>query len=160
MCYSESKGVAVHRKNILRTKKSNPLNYYTEIVLASLSILLISFVLTFTHNICLWLFASILAMFDIIFLFVIIFSFLFVYTFRHKQQFKNTIILDDDGLTYKTAYNIKVIFPKEKIKALVIKKHSLTILTDTPCYFYFDIQNKEKIMEALKKYKFKTTIIK
>ncbi len=159
-CYSESKGVAVHRQSILKKKKPNRLNYYTEILIACLAILIISFLLTLTKDMFWWLFASLLALIDIIFLFIIIFNFLFVFTFRHKQKFKNTIILDDNGLTYTSVYNIKVNFAKEKLQALVIKKHTVTILTDTPCYFYFDINTKEKILEALKKYKYKTMIIK
>ena len=52
-----------------------------------------------------------------------------------------------------------MIFNWDKIKAVVIKKYSVTILTDTNVYFYFDIKLKEDIIKCIKKYGSKTLII-
>ena len=52
-----------------------------------------------------------------------------------------------------------MIFSFDKIKCIVVGKYTVTILTDTPVYFYFDISKKEDIIEAIEKYGDKDKII-
>ena len=47
---------------------------------------------------------------------------------------------------------IKMTFNWDKVLGVVIGKYTVTILTDTPCYFYFKIDDKRKIIKVLEKY--------
>ena len=58
-------------------------------------------------------------------------------------------IIDDNGITNDSFQNIKMIFSWDKIKMMIVKKYSITILTDTSCYFFFDISKKDEIEKAL-----------
>ena len=45
-----------------------------------------------------------------------------------------------------------MIFSWDKIKGFVVGKYTVTILTDTPIYFYFNISKKDEILKAIEKY--------
>ena len=69
-----------------------------------------------------------------------------------KNNFINEILINEDGITDKSFYDIKINLNWSKIKALVIKKKTLTFLTDTSLYFFFDINEKGTIIKAINKY--------
>lgn len=69
-------------------------------------------------------------------------------------------MIDENGITDESYYGIKMILKWEKITGVVIGKHTITILTDTPVYFYFDIAKKEDVIKAIDKYGNKDLIIK
>ena len=81
------------------------------------------------------------------------------YNFKKKNNFENTIILDEEGLTDKSFYGIKITITWDKIKAFVIKKHTITVITDTSLYFFFDIKEKDQVLKAIDKYSKNTLII-
>jgi hypothetical protein len=54
---------------------------------------------------------------------------------------------------------IKITLSWEKIPAAVIKKHTVTFITDTQLFFFFDIKNKEEILKLVEKYSENTEII-
>ena len=74
---------------------------------------------------------------DIIFLTITVVSTYYMYICRKKSPILD-VIIDKEGITNFSFYNIKMVFNWDKIKAIVVKKNSVTILTDTPIYLYFD----------------------
>ena len=158
-CFDEAKGVALHKRKILKSKSASCLSYMQEVFLIFLVIEFICFLLSFIGESRACLFVYFLLTVDIIFfLFRIIRVFVGI-LLRKKQDFKGSIIIDENGITNTSYYKIKMVFSWPKIKAIVIKKYTVTILTDTPCYFYFDIAKKKKILEAVNKYHKNTLIL-
>ena len=96
---------------------------------------------------------------SVIYLIAMLVNILTIYRFRKKQKFNNTIIIDKNGITDESYYGIKMIFSFDKINAIVVGKYTVTILTDTPCYFYFDVKEKENIIKAIEKYNKEVRII-
>lgn len=144
--YDESRAVAIHRKEIIKTKKANALTYSTEVLLVFTIILLISLIAKE--------FKTIFIILNFIYLMTNIIRFISSYKFRKKQNFKNEIIIDEKGITDLSSFkNVEILFKWAKIKAIVIKKYSVTLLMDSNIYFYFDIKEKEKIIKEVKKYK-------
>lgn len=144
--YDESRSVAIHRKEIIKTKKANALSFSTEVLLVFTIILLISLIVKE--------FKTIFIILDIIYLMTNIIRFISSYKFRKKQNFKNEIMIDEKGITDLSSFkNVEILFKWTKIKAIVIKKYSITLLMDSNIYFYFDIKEKDKIIKEVKKYK-------
>ena len=144
--YDESRSVAIHRKEIIKNKKANALTFSTEVLLVFTIILLISLIIK--KNGILFMTLS------FIYLMTNIIRFISSYKFRKKQNLKNEIIIDEKGITDLSSFkNVEILFKWAKIKAIVIKKYSVTLLMDSNIYFYFDIKEKEKIIKEVKKYK-------
>lgn len=144
--YDESRSVAIHRKEIIKNKKANALTFSTEVLLIFTSILLISLIIK--------KYGIIFMTLSFIYLMTNIIRFISSYKFRKKQNFKNEIIIDEKGITDLSSFkNVEILFKWKKIKAIVIKKYSVTLLMDSNIYFYFDIKEKEKIIKEVKKYK-------
>lgn len=144
--YDESRSVAIHRKEIIKNKKANALTYSTEVLLVFTIILLISLIIK--------KYGIIFMTISFIYLMTNIIRFISSYKFRKKQNFKNEIIIDEKGITDLSSFkNVEILFKWAKIKAIVIKKYSVTLLMDSNIYFYFDIKEKEKIIKEVKKYK-------
>ena len=144
--YDESRSVAIHRKEIIKNKKANALTFSTEVLLVFTIILLISLIIK--------KYGIIFMTLSFIYLMTNIIRFISSYKFRKKQNFKNEIIIDEKGITDLSSFkNVEILFKWAKIKAIVIKKYSVTLLMDSKIYFYFDIKEKEKIIKEVKKYK-------
>lgn len=158
-CYDEAKGVALKKKQILKNKNAKVLSYMQQVLLKFFLIAILNFffaiLLGDSYYPC---FILILILDDIFVLFHFIET-IKTYLIRKNQKFKNTIKLEESGLIDQSYFGIEMKFSWDKIKAVVIKKYSITILTDTPCFFYFDTSKKEKIKEIIKKYSPKTLII-
>lgn len=157
--YSESHGVAINKNKILKAKKSKCLNYFQMILIIFLSILILSILLILLNN-CYTLSLSILFItFNIVFISLSLLQIISTYFYRKSKKFNNSIIIDKEGITDNSFQGIKMVFSWDKIKGVVIKKYSITILTDTRCYFYFDISNKDDIIKSVNKYGSKDLII-
>ncbi len=158
-CFDEAKGIALHKRKILKNKSVSCLSYMQEVFLIFLVIEFICLLLSLVASYSMCFFIYFLLTVDIIFfLFHIIRVFVGI-LLRKKQGFKGSIIIDENGITNTSYYKIKMVFAWPKIKAIVIKKYTVTILTDTPCYFYFDVAKNKKILEAVKKYHKNTLIL-
>lgn len=157
--YNEARGVAQSKKKILKTKSSKCSNYLTSYIISIIFIILLITLISLTKSLCLFNLGCVLLSLEVIKdIFAITFD-LVMYSRRKKMNLKSIITLDEEGLTDASFQGIKMIFNWNKIKGVVIKKYSITILTDTSCYFYFDISNKNNIIKALEKYASKDIII-
>lgn len=159
--FDEARGVAIHKKSVLKNRKSKTLSYtqgkIIVFVLLFLSSLLFAFFCKFNCYMV-WLY-FLTYLITIIYLAFAVISTIEIYSFREKRGFKNTILIDENGITDESYYGIKMMFKWEKITGVVIGKRAITVLTDTPVYFYFDISKKEDIIKAVEKYGNKDLII-
>lgn len=160
--FDESRGVAIHKKSILKRRKSNTLSYLQGklIVFILLFILDIFFAFLCRFNCYMVCFTCLTYLITLVYLFCTVINIIGIYKFRKKQQFSNTILIDKNGITDESYFGIKMIFRWEKITGVVIGKYTVTILTDTPIYFYFDISKKKEVIKAVEKYGNKDLIIK
>lgn len=157
--YNEARGVVLNKKKILRKRNSRCMNYLTRILLTLLFVLLIVIMMSITKSLCLYDLGVIILFIELVNIAFTLASNITFYVFRKKRNFTSTIVINEEGLIDTSFQGIKMIFSWDKIKGVVIKKYSITILTDTSCYFYFDIKSKEDILKAVEKYGSKDLII-
>ncbi len=158
--YNEAKDVANSKKKILKSQSPKCLNYLNRNIIAILLIITLAASMPFTTNLCLINLIYTLILLEVITVLFAITNYIMAYLYRKKRNFKSIITLNEEGLTDTSFQGIKMIFSWDKIKGIVIKKYSITILTDTPCFFYLDIKNKKDIENAIEKYASKDLIIK
>lgn len=159
-CYNEAKGFAVNKKYIIKRRKKNLFSYIERTLLIYLFL--------FVINICINAFINpwkgyipifIISLFEIIYLIYIIVNYVRTSNYKGKQKYINTINIDENGITDESYYGIQMLFKWNKIKAIVVGTYTVTILTDTPVYFYFSKEKKESIISAIKKYDNENKII-
>lgn len=158
-CYDEARGVAMNKSYILKNKKITLFSYtdymysiFCILLILSLGILFLAPNELITLSIC-------LLVLDFMFLIYTLISTYYMYNLR-KRKSPLEVLVDQDGITNSSFYGIKMIFNWDKITGVVVKKNSVTVLTDTPIYFYFDKKQETKLIREIKKYKPKITIIK
>lgn len=155
--YNEAKGIAVNKKRVLKHKTNKVPTYLTSalITIALLSICTFIFSIIDSSNIFKLFFLISL----IIYISYSILRTIWSVNFKKKQDFLNTIIIDENGITDSSFYNIKININWDKITAIVIKKYTITFITDTHLYFFFDISKKEEILKLVKKYSKENLVI-
>lgn len=129
-------------------------------MLSILNLLLVAFCWYCYCNCYICIASGILFFITILYL---ILNFLFLlpsYFYRKKHNFKSSIIVTEKGIIDNSFYGIEMTFYWEKVKAIVIKKHSVIILTDTPVYFYFEKSKEKELVDAITNYKKDIVIIK
>ncbi len=157
-CTSEAVAVSKHKKSILKKKKKNLFNAMEEsLLIFALALFVVFLLILFLKNNA-YFYASIVFLIGLCYLTGRIVSITNLYYVK-KVSGKKTIILNEEGLTDQSYYDIQMNFSWNKIKAVVVHKYSVTILTDTPCYFYFPISQKKKIISTIKKYHKNTLIL-
>lgn len=155
--YNEAKGIAVNKKRVLKHKTNKVPTYLTSVLITItlLSICTTLFSIIDSSNIFKLFFLISL----IIYISYSILRTIWSVNFKKKQEFLNTIIIDENGITDSSFYNIKININWNKITAIVIKKYTITFITDTHLYFFFDISKKEEILKLVKKYSKENLVI-
>ena len=155
--YNEAKGIAVNKKRVLKHKTNKVPTYLTSalITVILLSMCTILFSIIDSSNIFKILFLISL----ITYISYSILRTIWSVNFKKKQDFLNTIIIDENGITDSSFYNIKININWDKITAIVIKKYTITFITDTHLYFFFDISKKDEILKLVKKYSKENLVI-
>ena len=148
--YNVAKGIAVNKKKVLK-KKTNKVPSYLISAIITISLLVIFFILFIIIDKS-RIFTITFLLFIIVYILYAISRTIWSYNFKKKNNFINEILINEEGITDKSFYDIKINLNWSKIKALVIKKNTLTFLTDTSLYFFFDIKEKETIIKAINKY--------
>ncbi len=82
-----------------------------------------------------------------------------VYELKYRNNFISSVTIDERGIIDESYYGIKMLFKWNKIASVVIGKHSVVILTDTPVYFFFNRRDSKKIIKTIERYHRKTMII-
>ena len=156
--YNEAKGIVVNKKRVLKHKTNKVPTYLTSalITITLLSICTILFSIIDSSNIFKTIFLVLL---------IIYISYSIIRTIgsillkKNQIDLINTITIDENGITDKSFFKIKINLSWDKIKAVVVKKYTVTFITDTQLYFFFDIKDKEEILKQVKKYSKETLII-
>lgn len=156
--YNEAKGIVVNKKRVLKYKTNKVPTYLTSslITITLLSICTILFSIIDSSNIFKTIFLVLL---------IIYISYSIIRTIgsillkKNQIDLINTITIDENGITDKSFFKIKINLSWDKIKAVVVKKYTVTFITDTQLYFFFDIKDKEEILKQVKKYSKETLII-
>ena len=159
-CYDEARGVAMNKKYILKNKKLNLFTYTDYMYLIFSILFFLSIILMFSKNFNTVMLGIIITIFDILFLLYVFISTYIMYNYCRKKKLPLKVLVDKNGITNSSYYDIKMIFKWEKILGIVVKKNSITVLTDTPIYFYFDKSKETSLIKEIKKYKKDITIIK
>lgn len=152
-CGNESLGVMVNKNYILKTHKNPNYNYSEHVLLITIIILLFAGILSLLGSKPLLVIALALTL---IAFFYLMFNIIFVikmYCIRRNSKFKNEIEIDGGGIHDKSYFGIEMTFDWNKIKAIVVRKHTVIVITSTPIYFFFDITKKDDLVEAITKYK-------
>ena len=163
-CYNEAYGIASHRNKYLKNPRSKIHSYtyygfiylWLAIVYNLLTCLLYKLIgyNTFICFLC-------CLMHIINFIVVLYFIYYLLRLMISKQRkIKGSFILDKKGLIDSTFKGIKILFEWSKIKVVIVGKHSITILTDTPIYFFVNRDLESTLIPALKTYKKNLLIIK
>lgn len=156
--YNEAKGIAVNKKRVLKHQTNKVPTYLSSalITITLLSIGTIIFSIIDTSNIFKTIFLVLLITYTS---YSIIRTISSVLLKKNQIDLINTIIIDEEGITDKSFFKIKINVSWDKIPAVVVKKHTVTFITDTQLFFFFDIKNKEEILKLVKKYSKNTKVI-
>lgn len=146
-CFNEAQGVATAKSLVLKKKNPKVTTYLQNVVLIFLYILLVSLYLLVFKRIFLF---SLVLFADLVFLFLNIFY--MIERCLSTDKPRGTTTINKNGLVNNSYKKIEMHFSWDLVEAVVIKKNSITFLTKTPCFFFFDIANKKEIKELLKKY--------
>lgn len=150
--YSEAKGVALHRSDIIKNKRANAFSYFQLAIMLFFLFFFFSITLLYVGGFCYWFVATVIVFFAFAFLAYTVIRYAATYDYAKKNKFKNTLTITEEGITDESFYGIKIFLNWSKVKAIVIKKYTVTILTDTPCYFYFEKAKKDKVVAEIQKH--------
>ena len=161
ICYDEARGVSFYKRKILKYKKNKSFSFIlTQIFFITLLLIIsISFSLLSTCNKNIYLISNTFYVISIIYFYYAIISMLCSYFFRKKNNFNNIVTFNKEGIIDESFRGLKIIVKWDKVLGIVVGKNTITILTDTPIYFYFDIKEKDNIFKVLEKYNINDKVI-
>lgn len=152
-CMNESMGVNLNKNYILKYKKNTDYTYTEHTLYVTIIILLVSAIFAILRT-NLSIFLSMMAIFcAALYLLAVFIVVLMGYRGRKKVNFKNEVEINEHGITDASYYGIKMTLNWDQIEAIVVRKNTVVILTNTPIYFYFDKNKKKDIINTSKKYK-------
>ena len=158
-CLNEALGTNINKKYILKTKNNTSYTYeehfiLTFIIILSISTLLLLINIPYRIELC-------TIGFFCAFMYILtnIVYFTLVKIEMKKRNYKNEIIIDKDGITDTSYKGINITIEWSKITAIVLRKHTVVLLTKTPYFFYFDISKYKDIIKLCQKYKENIKII-
>ena len=153
-CYNEARGVAQNKNYVLRKKKAKTWTFLQTSIINTFLIAIILLCIISYCDLSYWY--LLLCFVPIVFNHIYLFFYLRKIK-RYQKRFFN--IFDEDGIHDESFYGIKMLFTWKKIQAIVIGRKSIVVLTDTPCYFYYGIDKKHDILDAIEMYSKKKKII-
>ena len=147
--YNEAAGINTSKRKILRTKNTRCLNYFTKLIIIYFSFIIFSLFLLINGN------KEVFGLYVIILIIIIVLSlFRLIITiyYRKNNGLTKTVIIDEKGLTGEFFDGLTITFSWKKLKAVIIKKYTIVILTDRKVFFYFTINEKKEVLKAIQKY--------
>lgn len=155
--YSEARGVALNKRRVLQKKNAKCLSYFTIILWLWIALGVLSVAVGF--GVYKWL-VYVFIVIDFLAILSPIIRTIGNYKWKKANNFLNTVIIDEKGITDKSYKGITITIPWNKIKGVVVKKYSLTILSDVAIYFYFSSESQDVVLKECLKYIDKCKIIK
>lgn len=158
-CLNEALGTNINKKYILKTNNNTSYTYEEHFILIFIIILAISTILLllklpYSIELC-----SIGFFCAFMYILTNIVYFTLVKIEMKKRNYKSEVIIDKDGITDTSRNGISVTVEWSKISAIVLRKHTVVLLTKTPYFFYFDISKYKDIIKLCEKYKKNIKII-
>ena len=158
--FDEARGIAIQKRKVLKNKNSSCLTY-TQIQLIVVAIMLtlgLVFMSLGKVNYRGYIIGSVIFILTLAYIAICIVSVVGYYNFR-KSCSKKGLVIDENGVTDESFYDIKLTFSWKKILGIVITKNTVTFLTDTPIYFYLDKSSQKDIIEVAERYNVQDKII-
>ncbi len=153
VCMNESMGVNLNKNYILKSKKNNDYTYTEHVLLITIIILMASAILALLQTNTSVLLSMMVIFVALLYLLASIIIVLIGYFARKKVNFKNEIVIEKEGISDSSYFGITMTLAWDQIEAVVVRTHTIVILTNTPVYFYFDKNKKKAIIDNIKKYK-------
>ena len=154
--YNESPGVIANKDEIIKNPKIKVYNYIERgIINVMLILLAIIFSIINTYIIGENILSKILIAISLILLIIMLLYFLVFYisySVENKRKHIGSLEVDAEGIKDYSDDGMIVGFSWNNIKAVVIKKHTINILTDNTIYFFIDIKYKERLLLAIDRY--------
>ena len=157
--YGDAKGIARNKKLITKTKGKIYINYYLELLIRFIALMVIGYYFFYSKNQLISLFAFVFLIITVSLYIVKTLSIIKVYELKYRNNFISSVTIDERGIIDESYYGIKMLFKWNKIVSVVVGKHSVVILTDTPVYFFFNRRDSKKIIKTIERYHRKTMII-
>jgi len=155
-CYNESQGIITKRNEIIKNPKIKLQGYLERGLVYSI---LICFLLIFTA-VSSYIITGFFDVKRLIEMTCILFGFMafyfamfFVsYSVENKKTHSGELEVDVEGIKDYSDTGMVIGFSWKNIKAIVIKKHTISILTDSPIYIFMDIEYKDRLLLAIERY--------
>ena len=155
-CYNESQGIMMAKDEILKNPKSK---LYTYIEKGVINLLLIVLVLILSR--ILYYFDNsngITKILDIICLIstclLVLYFFIFFtgYLVEKRRKHVGNLEVDATGIKDLSDNGMIIGFSWDNIKAVVIKKHTVNIITDSSIYLFMNVRYKDRLLNAIERY--------
>lgn len=163
-CYNEAAGIALKKSTIIKKPSTNThtYTYYGILYLLLTTILnvVIFIIAKKTSFNSIIAYCSIMTTIFYLLIFIYFLNYLLRIIFSKYRNKKGHIKISKEGITDSTFKGIKILFEWEHIKMIVIKKHTITILTDTPIYFFVNKEIEYQLLTTIRKYQKEIPIIK
>lgn len=153
--YNEANGVIFCKKRLIKNNNIKVRPYMQYIIIYTLTLIAIAFMyFIFGNKLELDIFKKI---YYIFLKFAILFFFVATVTFFIGEKSKinsktGTIEINEEGIMDKSDKGHTTQFNYDAIEAVVITKHLIVIVTNIPIMIFFRNEEKEKVIETIKKY--------
>ena len=154
--YNESQGILLSKDEILKKPKSR-LYSYTERGIINLLLIFLFAIISrilyyFNINNVITKVLNIMLILASIFLVLYFVIFYIGYFVENRKKHIGNLEIDADGIRDLSDSGMVVGFSWNNIKGIVIKKHTINIITDNSIYFFIDITYKERLLIAIERY--------
>jgi len=155
-CYNESQGVILSKDEIIKNPAMKIYNYIEKGVITVILTLVLLFILFLSINIIgnnVFIKTTIVICFIILLLMIIYFLIFYIsYSVEKRREHIGFLEIDSEGIKDFSSDGIIIGFNWDNIKAIVIKKNTINVLTTNSIYFFIDIKYKERFLLALERY--------
>ncbi len=160
--YNEARGIAMNKSKILKNKRITGMNYisYLFLIFTIVFILNMIFIIQF-KDMYLSFFAVLLLVLDIIYFILGLCRIYVNYFFKKKSNFISTVFINRRGITDVSSFdNMELLFLWKRVEGVVVGHYSVVVFLSNHIYLYFNIKDKKKIIDGIKKFKKNILIIK
>lgn len=163
-CYNEAQGIFANKKSILKHPKKRIKGYIeTGLLLLMYSIIILLFwtldILTTGHDIVSNIVIISLIMLDTI-LIMYFANFFIMYRIEKKKKHSGTLEINKNGITDFSDEGTTITVKFDDIEFIAIKKYTITMVLSIPFIFFINIEEKDKLLEEIQKYKKDILVIK
>lgn len=154
--YNESQGIMISKNEILKNPKSK-LYSYTEKGIINLLLVILTGILSkilyyLGNNGIVTKVLNIIVIIALLLLLLYFTVFYIGYFIENRKKHVGNLEIDADGIRDLSDNGMVVGFSWNNIKAIIIRKHTINIITDNSIYFFIDVTYKERLLIAIERY--------